>query len=152
LVRSKFAPRHANHVKVADIEPCPDELQCALTDLRKSYGHFMNTKYACGLNRDDLGCAMQAACVVGDLRASAATFEKEIQKIMQIKVQLKNGNWSERFTSFLGKLYPLARLSLGLTSAIAGVLSNLGCSNTKASCIATPLQAAADALGTILQV
>lgn len=71
---------------------------------------------------------MQAADIVGDLRASAATFEKEIQKIIQIKVQknqLKKGNWTECFTSFVGKLYPLAKISLDLTSSITGVLSSL---------------------------
>jgi hypothetical protein len=136
---------------VTDTEPCSDEL----IDLRKSYSHFTNSKYACGLDKDDLGCAMKAADVVGDLRASAATFEKEIQKVIQTKVQknqLKKAKWMENFTSFLGKLYPLTRLSLELTSVIAGVLSNFERSDSKASFIASPLQGAADALGIILRV
>lgn len=67
--------------------------------------------------------ALVKAEVEQDIRKSAQLFGQEIGSVLR-SLETKNPGstdaWSGRLASFLSKLYPLAKVSLSLTSAIAG--------------------------------
>jgi len=79
------------------------------------------------MNGARLSEALQVADAEHNLRAAARIFRNEIENVLRIeedKQQLSKGSWVRNVGEFLAKLYPLARLSLQVTGALAQVTSN----------------------------
>jgi hypothetical protein len=91
-----------------------------------------------------------------DMRKSAQLFGQEIGNLLRSLGTKNPGStdaWSDRLASFLSKLYPLAKLSLSLTGAIAGAGFVYVYYHERALLIVEgmPLQGATAGLGIILQ-
>jgi hypothetical protein len=104
----------------------PSELESAVTEFKKQYLRFLekNRKYT--QIEDNIDLALQKADSEKEIKRSAKIFGEEIARVTRItgdKRVASEMTWRGRVGSFVTKLYPLARLSLRLTSSIAEVLS-----------------------------
>jgi hypothetical protein len=104
------------------------ELEEAIAVSEKNYEQFiaLNRKFV--LIGDDFRGAFQNAEAGGDIRKSAQLFGDGVWaalRILERKQKFKQTNWTTRVGTFLTKLYPVARISLGLTVAIADVSRTL---------------------------
>lgn len=75
---------------------------------------------------DDVYEAIEKAGKEKDIKQSAKLFGKEISSIIQVvdkKKDLSRARWPGKLAIFMSKVYPVARLSLRLTSTVADVLS-----------------------------
>jgi hypothetical protein len=78
--------------------------------------------------QDNLYQALENAGKENDIIQSAEIFATEISAIMGVrerKYGASQSKWTGKFVNFLIKLYPVAKLSLRLTSALADVSSDL---------------------------
>lgn len=103
------------------------KLDHAIRDFKKHYDLF-KAKHELVSIVDDVQIAVERAGADNDIQRSAQLFEIEISTTMQVwqrKQELANSTWIGKLGKFLTKLYPLARLSLLLTGAIAEVNSRL---------------------------
>jgi len=92
------------------------------------YHQFAKRNNLSMLNDTELSEALDIANAEHDLGAAACTFRNEIKKVLRIekdKQLLSKGTWVRTLEEFLIKLYPLARLSLRVTGALAQVTSIL---------------------------
>lgn len=103
------------------------ELEVAITNFNIRYNQFNLKQHSTHeLNVDHFRFAFNAAQVERDISISSRIFENEITDIirrMERKSGIKNTKWTATMAKFITKLYPLARFSLRLTSAIADVIS-----------------------------
>jgi len=75
--------------------------------------------------------AIQKADAGNDIKQSAKIFGDEILRVSRItgdKLETSKAKWTGKVGTFITKLYPVAKLSLKLTSAIAKVFSMCSCS------------------------
>ena len=72
-------------------------------------------------------------------------------RVLDKKKAASNAKWTNKLGNFLGKLYPVAKLSLSLTSAISEVPPDLRVTDSQGANF-LPLKGAANGLAIILQV
>lgn len=73
-------------------------------------------------------------------------------RITEEKRELSKSKWKSRLVNFLTQIFPLARISLGLMSAISGVTHKNREKLIEKGTNFLPLKGVADGLGVILQV
>jgi hypothetical protein len=102
------------------------ELTEAIDEFKKNYEAFS------AKNRQflliDTEAAFQAAQKQNDIRHAAKTFSDSIWEVLHAlekKRKMKSGRWTTKLGNALSKLYPIARLSLGLAQAIGDVYPRL---------------------------
>jgi hypothetical protein len=102
------------------------ELTEAIDEFKKNYEAFS------AKNRQfiliDTEAAFQAAQEQPDIRHAAKTFSDSIWEVLHAvekKRKMKSGRWTTKLGNALSKLYPIARLSLGLVQAIGDVYPRL---------------------------
>ena len=91
--------RKEHSVKVTDISVSDQDLESALKDIGGS----------------------------GDVRQAGQIFGNRVTDVLKLREHQKHaaeGTWTYKVGNFLAALFPLAMLSLNLTSAISGVFSN----------------------------
>ena len=101
------------------------ELRKCIEEFKECYRYFATKHDLVLLEDDTLRNAFQSTNLERDLRVSAKAFECEIAKVHEIKheeTQISQTKWTGRCFTFLKNLYPLARFSLGVTTAIAEVV------------------------------
>ena len=102
------------------------ELTNAMNEFKENYSLFaQKNKQYCKV-QGDIQQALDIAGKEKDIKRSAQIFSAEITSTMgaiEKKQELSKSQWTGKFANFVIKLYPVARLSLQLTSAIAGVCS-----------------------------
>jgi hypothetical protein len=102
------------------------ELEEALNEFKKNYVQFAQKNRQYVLMEDELTNIFSSDATSGDIKDTAKIFEDNIWKTVRIterRKSLTETKWTARIGQFLTKLYPVARLSCGLTAAIAEVLS-----------------------------
>jgi len=111
----------------------PPNILRALSELKKAtlmfQGHYtgFGKKNPLYLQVDDDVCeAIEKAGRENNIKRSAELFGKEISSTIQVtdkKNDLSRAKWHGKLAIFMSKVYPVARLSLRLTSTAAEVLS-----------------------------
>jgi len=137
-----------------DIRTADSELNSAVAEFRDHYQRFRSRNQQLISVDDNIHSAIDNAVKVQDIKHSAHLFGAEISTTLTItkkKQELSGSKWLNKLGNFITKLYPVARLSLSLTSAIAEVSRNDVLSNTQGTKL-SPLKGVADGLGIILQV
>lgn len=104
------------------------ELDDAIAEFKNNYELFMavNSKFV--LIDDDFRGAFQKAEAGGNVRQSAEIFRHTVWatvRTVENKQKYVQQKWIAKVGNFLTKLYPIAKLSLGLAGAIAEVSSIL---------------------------
>jgi hypothetical protein len=100
------------------------ELAAATTEFTTNYRQFAEKNKRFVLLDDDLQIAFQSDEVGKDVKQAAQFFRERLRATVQAveqkhkSVELK---WTSKVTSFLSKLYPVAKLSLSVTVAAADV-------------------------------
>jgi len=106
-----------------DDEPA-SELQDAIIKFQKTYEKFSKKNSEYHLVEEDFDQAFEDTGKEPDIRQAAEVFRRKIQSVVQTLEKRKKSaetKWTSRLGGFLIKLYPVARLSLGLTAGIAKV-------------------------------
>jgi hypothetical protein len=101
-----------------------NELRLAIEEFKTHYECFAAKHRLFLATEADVVHAIRTADRQQDIRSAARLFGEEIANVLRItqeKKRLVDTKWTGRLTNFLTKFYPLARLSLSLTSAIAEV-------------------------------
>lgn len=101
------------------------ELNSAVTKFKNHYGQFAQKNRQFLRVDHDVHQAIEKAGKEQDIKRSAGIFGKEINATLQVterKRDISNCKWTGKLSNFIIKLYPVARLSLRLTSAIADVI------------------------------
>jgi hypothetical protein len=108
------------------ISEAQKEMRKAIAQFQKNYEKFAS-KTGLMLTADNpVRTATQEADKLSNIRESAHFFAKEIHSVLQFtegKKKVSDAKWTGIASNFLSKFYPLARLSLRLTSAVADVRS-----------------------------
>jgi intracellular sulfur oxidation DsrE/DsrF family protein len=113
-------------VEMEDIQSSKarEQLKLTVDQFKENYERFA-IKYHLSLTDNELvRSAIQNADNVIEIRDSARIFTKEISNVLRItkeKQKTSDAKWTGIVCNFMSKLYPLTRLSLRLTSAIAEV-------------------------------
>jgi hypothetical protein len=104
------------------------ELEAAVAEFEDHYSTFAekNQQFlpTCDRIPDELRVAIGKAEGGSDMKLSARIFEEQIAGILQAtksKEEVSKNSWTGRLANFLSKLYPVAKLSLGITTSISGV-------------------------------
>ena len=112
----------------ASIARALSELRTATAIFQDRYIDFVkkNNLYLCV--DDDVFKALEKAEKEKDVKRSAELFGKEIKSAVQVrerKKDLSKARWLGKLANFMSKVYPVARLSLRLTSAVSDVATLL---------------------------
>lgn len=115
-----------NEVDQPNISRALSELKSAIAKFKHNYEEFSekNQRFIRIDRYHDVQKAMEKAGKEQDIRRSARIFETEISATLQVtrkKQDFSNSKWVGKLINFMTNVYPVARLSLGLTSAIAQV-------------------------------
>jgi hypothetical protein len=100
------------------------ELTNATATLQDHYMDFVKTNNQYLRVDEDVCKAIAKAGKEKDIKRSAELFGKEIKSAIQVRERerdLSKTRWLGRLGNFMSKVYPVARLSLRLTSAVADV-------------------------------
>jgi uncharacterized protein YchJ len=100
------------------------ELDDAIKTFKWNYSQFAkkNQKYL--LIDDELETAFPKQMTPSDVQSTADIFSATVWKTLQVserKKSISDTKWTSEVAQFFTKLYPVARLSCGLTAAIAEV-------------------------------
>src|SRR5271154_544767 len=99
------------------------DLDAAVTEFVVNYTAFARKNPRLIEVGHSLDIAIAQANAEGDMRHSAQVFESKINATLEgFKAkQLADNSWVNQVGKFLTRVYPIARLTLGLTSTIAEV-------------------------------
>jgi hypothetical protein len=100
------------------------ELKNAVADFKAHYELFAKNHEGFVRIDDAIYPALEKATKNQDMKCSAQIFGEEITTVLKIrerKKELSNATWTGKLGKFLMSLYPVAKLSLGLTSVVAEV-------------------------------
>lgn len=108
-----------------DTSQPPSKLDKALVEFKQNYERFAKANKQYLLLDDDLGDVFESldpkaknfSIGVKDLQGKLKTTMETIEK----KYKCNQATWLGKLGGFVSKFYPIARLSLDLTSTIAGV-------------------------------
>jgi hypothetical protein len=100
------------------------ELEDAIKMFKSNYSQFAkkNQKYI--LIDDELEIAFPEQITPSDIQSTVEIFSNNIRKTLHVSERRKSlteTRWTSDVGQFFTKLYPVARLSCGLTAAIAEV-------------------------------
>jgi hypothetical protein len=98
----------------------------AIAEFKENYEKFASKNALMLVDDNGVQTAIQKADKISNIRDSATFFAKEISNVLQItekKKKVSDAKWTGVVSNFLRKFYPLARLSLRLTTTIADVRS-----------------------------
>lgn len=104
------------------------ELTEAIDEFKKNYEAFSAKNRQFFLIDTELQAAFQSAQEQTDIRHAAKTFSDSIWEVLHAvekKRKMNSGKWTTKLGNALSKLYPIARLSLGLVQAIGDVYPRL---------------------------
>jgi hypothetical protein len=107
-----------------------NELRNATTEFKVNYRRFVEKNEKFITIEDQVNEVIQIAEAENDTRLSAHIFRKGINSTLSLsgrKRQMSKDKWITKVCEFVTKLYPIARLSLRLTSAIADVFIMFEC-------------------------
>lgn len=102
------------------------ELKNATSTFEERYVGFVKKNQQYLKVDDDVYKSIEKAGKDQDIRRSAALFGKEISSAVQVrnkKTDLSKARWLGKLSNFMSEVYPVARLSLRLTSTVADVAS-----------------------------
>lgn len=131
--RARFEPQGIDPSKEADVPratPEPktsrsiQELITALDDFRKNCQAFSLKNKQFVLIDAELEIAFGAAQGQENIQRASTAFSNCIWNVLRTveeKRKLAKGKWTTKLGKALSKLYPIARLSLGVTAAVADV-------------------------------
>lgn len=100
------------------------DLELAINRFEKDYRKFARTHQEFITINDDFHSALTAAQQETNVHRSAELFRKEILNVVSVRSQKETANKRKalsRVGQFLGKLYPMANISLCLAGAVSGV-------------------------------
>jgi hypothetical protein len=102
------------------------ELNSAVTEFKHHYEEFSkkDQRFIRVDRYSDVQKAIEKAGKEQDINRSASIFETEISaafRVMGKNQDLSKSKWVGKLSGFMTKVYPIARLSLRLTSAIVDV-------------------------------
>jgi hypothetical protein len=101
------------------------QLGAAVDKFEKHYGNYAKkNKLHMVQNLNEVQAALTKAKGEKDFKLSAQIFENEITHVLQVnakKQELSQSKRTGKVCNFLVKLYPIAKLSLGLTESAAEV-------------------------------
>jgi len=130
------------------------DLNHALKNLEEHNKQFISTNPEFITVKDCFDTALHEADAHPDITQGCHVLSKGILstlRILEAKRAIKKDKWITKVGNFLKKIYPIARLSLSLASAVAGVSPDFALSEPKG--VPFPyLKGSADALSIILQV
>jgi len=104
------------------IESATTEFKRVVTEFKQNYERFAEKNKQ--LVRVDVQAAIDKAASNHDFRKAAVIFGTEITttiKVLETNRESSKAKWTGKLSGFLGKLYPVARLSFHLTSVAATV-------------------------------
>ena len=102
------------------------ELKAVVAEFKEHYTRYAEKNRKFIRIEDQVDHAIQKARAEENIKRSAEIFGAEIAAVMRVtdeKQKRSKEMWKGRVGSFLTKVYPVVRLSLQLTSAIAEVSS-----------------------------
>jgi hypothetical protein len=100
------------------------KLQRVVAEFEVNYTSFASRNQFLVSVEPEVHKALQTAAKQNNFKHSVDIFKREIAATLQAKREhqaVSQTKWRQRLTDFMVKLYPILRLSLGLTSAVADV-------------------------------
>jgi hypothetical protein len=107
-----------------DTSPTSSRLNEALVEFKRNYVRFAKANKQYLLLDDDLGDLFDSIDPNDDFRTGAKHLQDQLgttMKTIEKKHKCIKGTWISKVGRFASKFYPIAKLSLDLTSTIAGV-------------------------------
>lgn len=120
----EHASTETHKEKPTRIDLAASELTTVLAEFKCHYEDFASNNQQFVLLADEFNQVFQDADAQCDIKQAAQTLGTGIQNALQIiekKQKLSGSKWTTKAGSFLTRLYPVARLSLGLAAAIGEV-------------------------------
>jgi len=106
--------------------PVTSELNTAISEFQTTYNLFVKTNSQFILIDEDMEEAFRAAQKESDLKRAATTFSSGISSALEAvrkRKKFEQGRWTTKLGTVLGKLYPVAGLSLNLLGSVGDVFS-----------------------------
>jgi hypothetical protein len=125
----------------------PSEFTHALIEFEQNYELFINFNHSRSqfvIMRQQIDTAFQNADTEESIAISARRFSTRLSKVLasiKTKQESNSCKWTIKLVNFVQKIYPLARLTLDMTSSLS-----------QATPFSIPLKVLVDGLGVILQV
>lgn len=112
------------------LNPLAAQLKSSAEQFFNNYSQFLSKHKQFIKPEEEVQCAIRHAKLEDNIWDSAKTFENELKHVIQVKSRkegLSKTKWRSRLGHFITALFPVARVSLQFTGAIAEVLSLSPC-------------------------